>query len=215
MDYLLAIEMRKSGKTYQEIGDIVGVSRQRVEQVLKKHGASGRFPKKKQRIPKTESQKRILSIEAFWKNVDKKGEDECWNWIGPKVPSGYGVGCVMGKRGYAHRIAYKLVKGEIPDGFNVCHSCDNPSCCNPNHLWAGTQKENIDDRECKGHHKGWKNTLDFYGRRRREIFKMREAGFTQRAIGEKFGISQPQVNSILHSRGKRSARNVLGVLEAK
>jgi hypothetical protein len=54
----------------------------------------------------------------------------------------------------AHRLAYTFTFGEIPDGLGVLHTCDNPPCCNPNHLWLGTQLENIADRHSKGRSKG-------------------------------------------------------------
>ena len=72
--------------------------------------------------------------------------DYCWEWTGLKYPSGYGRFC----KKYAHRFSYEIHKGEIYNNLKVCHSCDNPSCVNPEHLWLGTQKDNVQDRDKKG-----------------------------------------------------------------
>lgn len=74
----------------------------------------------------------------------------CWNWTGGKSPSGYGVITVNGKTMSTHRLSYALTNGDIPAGMLVMHSCDNPSCINPKHLSAGTQKDNMQDASIRG-----------------------------------------------------------------
>lgn len=86
------------------------------------------------------------SIESrFWAKVDLRSSIECWNWNGAKRPTGYGMIRIDGKTCATHRIAYQLQKGEIPEGMEILHSCDNPSCCNPAHLDVGTHQQNIQD----------------------------------------------------------------------
>lgn len=89
-------------------------------------------------------------MRNFWSYVDIKGTNDCWNWKSSKDKDGYGK-YKMDKKYYrAHRYAYVLEFGSIPTGLNVLHRCDNPSCCNPNHLWVGTVADNNHDAQAKG-----------------------------------------------------------------
>lgn len=93
--------------------------------------------------------------DRFWARVQQS--DGCWEWQGTRNPvTGYGYVSWHGKQGYAHRLAYELTNGPIPDGLFVCHACDNRPCCNPSHLWLGTAADNIRDRDDKGRHR-WGN----------------------------------------------------------
>lgn len=88
--------------------------------------------------------------ERFWKKVDKSaGPDECWPWMAARLPRGYGITSINRKNRLSHRVAYALTHGDVPTGFFVCHSCDNPPCCNPSHLWVGTQMDNMKDMSRK------------------------------------------------------------------
>ena len=84
----------------------------------------------------------------IWKFVEKS-ESGCWLWTGNKDANGYGRIFVPGKHPQlAHRVMYELERGEIPDGLFVLHNCpdgDNPSCVNPDHMFLGTQTENLED----------------------------------------------------------------------
>jgi hypothetical protein len=88
--------------------------------------------------------------DSFWAKVNMGRPDECWNWKGYVHPSGYGRIVIQHKFKLAHRIAYSLKYGEIPDGLHVCHKCDNRLCCNYNHHFLGTNADNQADRDAKG-----------------------------------------------------------------
>lgn len=121
----------------------------------------------------------------------------CINWTGTKS-NGYGKMIVGSRtdgtrktRG-AHQVAYEVHKGPIPDGMEICHSCDNRACINPKHLFVGTRQDNVDDREAKGRNKvrrGSENTSSKLTESLvQSIRAAKAAGETTVSIAKKFGM---------------------------
>lgn len=90
------------------------------------------------------------TISNFHCKVAAGKADECWLWTAARSDRGYGKFRIRALKMRAHRVAYMLHHGEVPDDLCVLHSCDNPPCCNPAHLFLGTHKTNAEDRDAKG-----------------------------------------------------------------
>lgn len=155
-------------------------------------------------------------ISAFWSKVDMKNSaKECWEWTGAKKPKGYGNVRVNKKYKLAHRVSFEICNGEIPEGFIVCHICDNPSCCNPDHLMLGTIKSNAADMLLKGRQKGVQfasvGTNNGMSKLSEDdvisIRKMyRNKELNQYELAEKFGVSQPAIGSIVRNKTWRHVK---------
>lgn len=87
--------------------------------------------------------------ERFWAKVCKANGDGCWEWNG-STDGRYGAIWMNGRLQKAHRVSYEMQVGLIPAGLSVCHSCDNPRCVRPDHLFLGTQSDNLLDATAKG-----------------------------------------------------------------
>lgn len=87
-------------------------------------------------------------MKRFFDKVDKT--EDCWNWTASSRGQGYGAFKINGKVIDAHRVSWTIHFGEIPNGLFVCHKCDNKKCVNPDHLFLGTQKDNMNDCLQKG-----------------------------------------------------------------
>jgi len=133
---------------------------------------------------------------------------ECWEWKGKINLSGYGCfqQLINGKKKdmLSHRESYKIFKGEIPLGLYVCHHCDNPSCCNPDHLFLGTHSDNMQDMLRKGRQNYPKRSISGMAKLNEndvlEIRKLKNMGLSQMEISKKYGISQGHVSCIINRK---------------
>lgn len=128
----------------------------------------------------------------------------CWEFQGTKLETGYGRVVIEGRKVFAHRLAYSLKYGPIPEGMQVLHSCDNPPCCNPNHLFLGTQKDNMADMRSKGRQPDRRGqnaggsvltdeeVMDIYTR----AHDTSAFAETQTQIGDSYGVSNTLVSRI-------------------
>lgn len=141
----------------------------------------------------------------FLAKVDRREPNECWPWLGSRFPKGYGAVRARGLLCQAHRLAYVLAKGEIERGSGyhgsvVMHTCDNPPCCNPDHLVIGTVQENNRDRAKK------RRSADQHGSRHAnaklseadvsEMRRLRAEGVKCKDLALRFGISEPHASNV-------------------
>jgi len=121
--------------------------------------------------------------------------DGCWNWTACKIKAGYGQINIDGKMQLAHRVSYEMYKNKIPEGLHVRHSCDNPSCVNPDHLELGTNQDNVNDRTKRGRHKYGISKGEKHGLAKLteadvlEIRQMIQNGVYHKIIAELFDVS--------------------------
>jgi len=154
-------------------------------------------------------------VARFWAKVDTSaGMDGCWLWTGALTEAGgYGrFDAVKGQSGRAHRFAYELLVGPIPDGLLVCHHCDNPPCVNPSHLFIGTAKDNVADMVRKD--RVWRGGVPADRQPRgerhymarlteaqvRELRARAGAGEVQAALAREYGVADETVSAIMHRR---------------
>lgn len=177
------------------------------------------------KMPPKPARARPTPEERFWPKVKRAGPDQCWEWQAGKS-HGYGSFRLTPRRAVgAHCFSWELVNGPIPEGKHVLHHCDNPPCCNPAHLYIGTDKENARDRmergqfvsnihharaklEATGHNSGRK-----YPNRKPMPLLLNEAqvreirqryaagGCTMRSLAQEFGVTHPTIKNVIHGIG--------------
>lgn len=141
-------------------------------------------------------------LEAFWSKVDKRGEDECWNWTAARDKrKGYGLFGTkkISKSTKAHRISWELVHGPAPDGMSVCHHCDNPPCVNPKHLFLGTNYDNVLDKLSKNRQQKGEDFPSAILTERAvvEVFELNQLGMNNEEIGRVIGVGSTTISHIL------------------
>lgn len=138
--------------------------------------------------PRCSSMSRRKDVKQTLADFIQTGHpDECWEWKGTTDPKGYGRFARNGRNLLAHRASWEVVNGPIPEGLCALHKCDNPACCNPNHLFIGTKRDNALDRTRKG--RTGKRPPTLTPEQDAEVRHLRRQGETYAAIGRIFGVS--------------------------
>lgn len=164
-----------------------------------------------------------FSLESFWARVNKT--ESCWLWISTLWPSGYGRVRVHQKDSKAHRVAWILTHGAIPEektypGMCVLHKCDVRACVNPEHLFLGTSADNMADKTAKGRQskgpehrkkvfesapKGSQHPLALLTEeqvREIRVFTPRVRGY-RKLLAERYGVSVHTISHVVSERGWR------------
>ena len=126
----------------------------------------------------------------FWSKVEIKDTSSCWPWKASFGYRDYGKFKFLNTYVSAHRIAYLVTKGDVPQNLIVLHTCDNPSCCNPEHLGLGTIAENNWDRATKGRNGNCGNMKKLKDEDILVAKKLREAKISYTKIGSIFQVSK-------------------------
>ena len=157
----------------------------------------------KQRILKNIKKVKCHNLDSLQKHKEK--DLICWEWKKGKDKDRYGRVQINYKLQRTHRLSYREFVGKIPEGKLVLHKCDNPPCCNPNHLFLGTKKDNSDDMKNKNRGKwliGEKHGISKLNKKQViQIRKYWKTGkYTQMKLGKIFNISRPQISNIINNK---------------
>lgn len=155
---------------------------------------------------------RALPFARFLRQTETHNfsEEKCWAWSGAVNSNGYGRFSMNNKFVLAHRVSYELFIGCIPDGKNVCHSCDNRLCVNPHHFWLGSQSENLKDAVSKGRMFRPNTTGENNGNRKlsaddvEKIRSMHDGGQKKYQIAELFGVSPSTIGDVISRKTWRT-----------
>lgn len=137
-----------------------------------------------------------LIINRIYEKTICDIKTHCWNWIGPLNENGYGRISMNNKNTYIHRFIYQYFYSPIPENKPyVLHHCDNPKCCNPKHLYAGTQQDNINDmikrnRSQMGEKCKWTKLT------KEQVLEIRKSNKPQKVMAKRFNISQTTISNI-------------------
>lgn len=159
-------------------------------------------------------------IERFNAKINKNGNvpahcpelGPCWEWTAYKLKTRYGYFSYKhAKAKYAHRVAYEMTFGEIPEGLLVLHKCDNPSCVRPSHLFVGTIQDNIADKILKNRHRSGEGVpnhklteMDVLIIRQRYA----EGGITHQQLADEFKVSESTIGMLLLNKTWKSLSNL-------
>lgn len=142
---------------------------------------------------------KLTALDRFEKKLIKDNLTGCWNW-NAGYGRGYGLFYMEGKHQGAHRASYKLYKGPIANGLSVLHSCDNPNCVNPDHLFLGTHDDNMKDKVKKSRQPKGANVTG-HKLLESQILEIRAKycpyKYTIKKLAQEYGISRSNIHRII------------------
>jgi hypothetical protein len=177
------VDLYNNGNSLAEIASKYKSTKKTIKKILEMNGVDIRRGRKERN-----------THSLFLKNI-KINDDGCWEWQGIRLGYGYGTFAIDNKTWRTHRYSYQYYKGDI-GGYNVLHKCDNPPCCNPDHLFLGTQKDNVIDIFIKRRHSVIKLTHD-------DVIKIRElyySGTTPHKISELLRLKKRTIWNVISGR---------------
>lgn len=141
-------------------------------------------------------------LERFWRHIEPDTNGGCWLWSGTLLDVGYGQFSVNRAKTSAHRFSWESLRGPIPSGMFICHRCDVRACVNPDHLFLGTQADNMRDAAHKGRVSRGDNHLNAVVNETivREIRALAEAGQKPAQIAKTYGLKRTTVGAIVRRR---------------
>jgi hypothetical protein len=145
-------------------------------------------------------------LARYWPKVRQGAADECWPWTAFTNPRGYGMfRVVAGRMDLVHRLAWEIANGPIPDGLQVLHHCDNPPCCNPAHLFVGTNADKVAKGRASYPHP-WRQGERHHGAKltAEQVREIRAADVTapgaRAALAKQYGVTPGLITNILKGK---------------
>jgi len=141
----------------------------------------------------------LTLLNRFEQKVELIPFSTCHWWVAALDTYGYGQILIDGTAQRTHRVCYQLYRGPIPNELQVLHTCDNRSCVNPDHLFLGTNQDNVDDKVKKGRQsamKGTKNPRAILSED--DVRQIRASDNTQAELSLEYGVSQSSINNVVH-----------------
>ena len=145
----------------------------------------------------------------LWQRVDRSaGPDGCWPWTRARYRFGHGHLRINGRDVRAHRLVWEITYGPTPEGLHVCHHCDNPPCCNPGHLFLGTNADNIADKTTKNRALAWRQPRAKLTPEQVHAIRAEFAAGEQScsAVARRYGVSRSAIWQVVKGRTWRPDR---------